>query len=235
MSSTEAKLESAHSLVLTPTKRKRRPKLSGSPQKDTSPPKKARTWSETGASKPAISAVPDMIDGGELVFSDGYVTWEEEEKTWGFPSLKYMAVVSNYLDAHFQTEELMVMPPFISIQMAPGEPIPDANERPFRIADLLCLWRTSDEPVPQPHPAFNGFGSGESITLPDGIARTIELSKTPFSIACLDVVLTRSCRQVSSQVNHGVPRRDILSRCVGDFVFPQHHYCRAARHRAASR
>lgn len=172
-------LQELEPVVLTPSKRKRRPRLSYSPQKPASPAKKLRSWSSTSENKPKILVARDTIDGGDLVFSDGYISWDESKKTWRFLPDKYMDVIVNYLTANFKIGDVMVAPPFISIYMEPGEAIPRIHKRPFRIADLLCLWVTASEPRPQPFPANHGVGYGEALTLPDEIAKSFEPGKFP--------------------------------------------------------
>jgi hypothetical protein len=161
---TQAHLKKVESISLSPSKRKRRPKLSYSPQKDASP--KLRTRSDTAEIKPKLSAIEDIIDGGDLVFSDGLVSWSPDEKTWTIFDYPHMEAIDDYLDPRFRISDYKIVPPFIIISMEPGEAIPDSKERPFRIADLLCLWRAADEPMLFPWPALGGFGCGKRLTVP---------------------------------------------------------------------
>jgi hypothetical protein len=166
-------------VVLTPTKRRRRPKLSLSPQKPKIPEKTARTWSENPSKSPEIWTDMDTFNSADLVFSNGYTAWNEKTKEWEFPPPEYVAEIHRYLESNFKIRSFDYGPPFLFIHMELGETVPETDQRPFRIAGLVCIWLTADEPTPLPRPAWDRIGEGEYLTLPDDIAKSLMPGKIP--------------------------------------------------------
>lgn len=209
--------------MLTPTKRKRRPKLSLSPQKPQHSEMKPRTLSENSSKRPEIRPHMDMFNGADLVFSDGYTAWNEKTKGWEFPPVKYMTEIHRYLESHYKIRSFDYGPPFLFIHMELGETVPESDQRPFRIAGLACIWLPADEPTPLPRPALDGIGEGEYLTLPDDIAKSFVPGKIPSPL--INLLWLKICRRVSTDLDHGVPHSDILSHCTCHLILHRHYYC----------
>jgi hypothetical protein len=186
------------SFSLTPKKRRRPIKLSLSPVKDVdeSPTKKLRTLSDPSGQKPEMDklellAREDDIDGGDLVFSDGRVSWDERAKGWKFLPNKHMDIITSYLHDNFKVWGVTANPPFLSITMQENEPIPPIQQRPFRIAGLLCQWLKSTDPIRQPLLAHRGRGDGEALILPDEIVESFETGRISSALFIFNHLLAR--------------------------------------------